>query len=101
MESSESDDDDLKPVQNKSSDDISFSDQIQTVVHPPTHSSQRFSNSLPDEPAMFSLSLNVEPCDADESLMIEGDTVHFFTGNPSIQKFKGHVSVSAEMHCHS
>jgi hypothetical protein len=62
-------------------------------------SSQRASHAhaLADEPALFSLQLNVTPLDQptlDESvdeISLEGDTVPFYTGNPAIQKFKGHV----------
>ncbi len=55
------------------------------------------SHALSDEPTLFSLQLNVSQLDEstlDESvdeISLERDTVPFYTGNPAIQKFKGHV----------
>ena len=80
-----------------SDEELAEPSQVPTQQTSSDHSLQPISQpvrqnySLPDEPSLFSLSLNVEPLVVDEKKLIDGDTVHFFTGNPSIQKFKGHV----------
>ena len=102
FDSSDSDDESSKTEQLPSEQTASVAsalEQNSSAVQQRLLSPQRASHShaLSDEPALFSLQLNVTPLDQttlDESvdeISLEGDTVPFYTGNPAIQKFKGHV----------
>ena len=106
FDSSDSDDESSKAEQlpsEKPSSAATDLEQFQSAVQQRVLSPQRaaHSHALSDEPALFSLQLNVTALDEsilDESLediTTEGDTVPFYTGNPAIQKFKGHVCARA------